>query len=148
MVTRMMKTLLLLPLLLTASPAFGQEAPPSIQLPRELTDPAAQAHLAMKLQVIANALLNVKVGDLGAAIQGREATPAERNVTLGDVVRKKDPNFDRDIAHKVATVGPQLQRSVQALNHALPQVMRDLSDVQKSLDRAVSNMPDPNYPRR
>jgi len=148
MVIGMRKTLLLLPLLLSATPALAQEAPPSVQLPRELTDPAAQMQLAMKLQGIAQALMHVRVGDVGAALEGREATSAERNVTLGDVVRRKDPNFDRDVAHAVTTYGPKIQHSMQALNRALPRVMQDVAEAQRSLDRAVSNLPDPTYPQR
>ena len=74
-----------------------------IQLPRELTDPAAQMRLAARVQSISSALLNVRVGDLAAAIEGREPTSVERNVTVGDLVRQKDPNFDRDVAQGVAT---------------------------------------------
>jgi hypothetical protein len=149
MVMPMRETLIILPLLLSASPALAQEAPPpAFQLPRELSDPEAQMRLAGKLQAMANALLNVRVGELGAAVEGREATPAERNVTVGDMVRRKDPNFDRDVAHEVATVGPKIQRSIQALSRTLPRVMRDVEDAQKSIDRAVSNLPDPTYPQR
>jgi len=144
----MRKTLIILPLLLSASPAVAQEAPPTFQLPRELTDPEAQMRLAAKLQAISSALLNVRVGDVGAAIEGREATPAERNGTVGDMIRRKDPNFDRDVAREVATVGPKIQRSVQAINRTLPRVMRDVADAQRSIDRAVSNLPDPTYPQR
>ena len=68
----MRKALIILPALLTASPAFAQEAPPGFQLPRELTDPEAQMRLAMKLQQMSNALLNVRVGEMRAAIEGRD----------------------------------------------------------------------------
>ena len=148
MVMPMRKTLIILPLLLSATPAVAQEAPPAFELPRELTDPEAQMRLAAKLQAISSALLNVRVGDVGAAIEGREATPAERNGTVGDMIRRKDPNFDRDVAREVATVGPKIQRSVQAINRTLPRVMRDVADAQRSIDRAVSNLPDPTYPQR
>ena len=144
----MRKALIVLPLLLTASPALAQEAPPAFQLPRELTDPEAQMRLAMKLQQMSNALLNVKVGEMRAALEGREASPRERNETVGDIVRKKDPNFDRDVAREVATVGPKIQHSMQALSRTLPRVMQDVADAQRSIDRAVSNLPDPTYPQR
>ena len=146
MVMPMRKILFVLPLLLSASPALAQEAP--LQLPRELTDPATQMRVGMQLQGIAQALLNVRIGDLAAAVEGREATPAERNVTIGDMARRKNPNFDRDMARQVATVGPQIQHSMQALSRALPRVIGDIQDAQRSLDRAVSNLPDPTYPRR
>jgi hypothetical protein len=146
----MHKSLFVLPLLLGASPAFAQNAPPaaSIQLPPELTDPAAAMKLARTMQALSAAVLNIRVGDMKAALDGREATPEERNTTVGDIIRRKDPNFDRDVQHEVATVGPKVMRSMQAMKRALPEVMRDVDDAQRSLKRAVSNLPDPNYPQR
>src|SRR5436305_3385265 len=125
MVAVMRRAVLFIPLLLSAIPAFAQEGPPAIQLPRELTDPEAQMRLAGTLQALSKAVMNMRVGDVSAALEGREATPRERNTTLGDLVRRKDPNFDRDVAREVATVGPQVQRSIQAANRALPQIMND-----------------------
>ena len=148
MVIPMRKSLILLPLLLVATPAVAQEAPPIVQLPPELTDPAAAMKLARTMQAVSTALLTIRVGDMRAALEGREATPRERNETVGDIVRRKDPNFDRDVQRKVASVAPQIQRRMQAINRALPQVMQDVDDVQRSVERAVSNLPDPNYPRR
>ena len=141
----MRKSLLLLPLLLTASPAFAQQAP---QLPRELTDPATAARLAGTVHGLTNALLNLRVGELQAAIEGRPASPEERNLTVGDIARRDDPDFDRHLQQKMLKAGGQMQRSMQALNRALPQIMGDLKDAQKSLERAAANMPDPTYPRR
>jgi hypothetical protein len=144
----MHKSFLVLPLLLCASPAFAQEAPPAIQLPPELTDPAAAMQMARTLQALSTALLNIRVGDMRAALEGRDATPVERNMTVGDIVRRKDPDFDRHVQEQVATVGPKIQRSMRAINRALPELMRDVDDVQRSVERAVSNLPDPSYPRR
>jgi len=146
----MQKSLLIFPLLLCATPAVAQDVPPppAIQLPPELTDPAAAMKLARTMQAISTAMLNIRVGDMRAALEGREATARERNETVGDIIRRKDPNFDRDIQREVATVGPKVQRSMQALNNALPEVLRDVDDAQRSLKRAVSNLPDPNYPQR
>jgi hypothetical protein len=144
----MHKSFLVLPLLLCASPAFAQEAPPAIQLPPELTDPAAAMQMARTVQALSTALLNIRVGDMRAALEGRDATPVERNMTVGDIVRRNDPDFDRHMQEQVATVGPKIQRSMRAINHALPELMRDVDDVQRSVERAVSNLPDPSYPRR
>jgi len=145
----MCKSLLILPLLLCATPAFAQDSPAAAtELPTELIDPAAAMKLARTMQALSTALLNIRVGDMHAALEGREATPEERNLTVGDIVRRKDPNFDRDVQREVVTMGPKIQRSMQALNRALPEVMRDIDDAKRSLDRAVSNLPDPNYPRR
>lgn len=145
----MRKNLLIVPLLLCATPAFAEDSPPAaIQLPRELTDPAAAMKLARTMQALTTALLNIRVGDMHAALEGREATAEERRLTVGDLVRRKDPNFDRDVQREVATMGPKIQRSMQSLNRALPEVMRDIDDAKRSINRAVSNLPDPNYPQR
>lgn len=136
----------LAPLLLAASPAAAQDMP--VQLPRELTDPAAAQRLSYEMQALSNALLNVRIGEVRAAVEGREATPQERNMTIGDLARRKDPDFDRHLGQQVASIGPTVQRSMKAINRALPQVMRDVHDAQKSLERAVANLPDPTYPQR
>src|SRR5437868_3162999 len=145
MVTPMRKSLIILPLLLASSPALAQPAP---QLPPELTDPATAQRLAGTMQALTNALLNIRVGEMKAALDGRVPTPAERNMTVRDLARRDDPDFDRHLQQRVATVGPMMQQSMRALNQTLPVVMRDLKDAERALDRAVANMPDPTYPQR
>ena len=144
----MRKILIFVPLLMCATPAMAQDAPPAFQLPRELTDPQSAMKLAAKLQGISNALMNVRVGELGAALEGRQATARERNVTVRDLVHRQDPNFEQHMQQKVATVGPKVLQTMQTLNRTLPQVMHDVDDVQRSVERAVANLPDPTYPQR
>jgi hypothetical protein len=154
MVIRMHRSLIALPLILCcSSPALAQERRPepsakAFQLPPELTDPATLQRVAGAVQIASQALLNVRVGEMRAAIEGRQASPRERNETVGDLVRKKDPNFDRDVQRQLATVGPKVERTMKALNQALPQLERSLAEAQQALDRAVANLPDPTYPRR
>jgi hypothetical protein len=143
----MRKILISLPLLLCAGPALAQQAA-APQLPPELTDPATVQRLAIAMQSLSHALLNVKVGEARAALEGRQATPQERNMTVGDLARRKDPDFDRHLQQKVATVGPQIERSMSAVNQALPAMMQAVAEAQKSVERAVSNLPDPTYPQR
>ena len=137
--------LALIPLLVIAGPAMA--APPP-QLPPQLTDPATAQRLTNVMQTLSNAFLNVKVGGVEAAIEGREASPQEKNLTVGDMARRDDPNFDRNLHRHIAEVGPTMQRSMSALNQALPEVMQSLHDAKKSLERAAANMPDPTYPVR
>ena len=137
--------LALIPLLVIARPAMA--APPP-RLPPQLTDPATAQRLTNVMQTLSNAFLNVKVGGVEAAIEGREASPQEKNLTVGDMARRDDPNFDRNLHRHIAEVGPTMQRSMSALNQALPEVMQSLHDAKKSLERAAANMPDPTYPVR
>jgi hypothetical protein len=147
MVVPMRKTLLLLPLLGFAAPAIAQPAPP-LQLPPELTDPATADRLADAVQGLSQALLDLRVGEVRAALEGRPASPAEKRMTVRDMARRDDPNFDRHMQRDMANVRPMVHQSMNALNQALPQMMQGLNQAQQALERAVANLPDPTYPRR
>ena len=140
-----MRKLLFLPLLLAATPAVAQPAP---QLPRELTDPATAQRLSNTMQALSRAVMDIRVGEMKAAIEGRPPSPAERNMTVRDMARRDDPNFDRHLQQQMANVGPMMQQSMRALNQALPAMMKGLTDAQKALERATANLPDPTYPAR
>ena len=141
----MSKSLILLPLLVCATPALAQAAP---QLPPALTDPATAQKLTNAMQALSNVFLDLKVGEVKAALDGRSATPQERNMTMRDMARRDDPDFDHHFHQQMAKVGPTVQRSMTTLNQALPPMMKGLAEAEKSLDRAIANLPDPTYPQR
>ena len=43
---------------------------------------------------------------------------------------------------------PQIEQSIRARQRGVPQINAASSDAQKSIERAIANMPDPNYPKR
>jgi len=141
----MSKSLILLPLLVCATPALAQAAP---QLPPALTDPATAQKLTNAMQALSNVFLDLKVGEVKAALDGRSATPQERNMTMRDMARRDDPDFDHHFHQQMAKVGPTVQRSMTTLNQPLPAMMKGLAEAEKSLDRAIANLPDPTYPQR
>ena len=144
----MRKSLIILPLLWCASPALAQDPSAEIKVPRELTDPATADKLAKTMDGLMNALLDLKVGEIQAAVEGRKPTPAERKLTVRDIERRKDPNFERNVRRQVAEAGPKIAQGMQALSDALPAVMKALDDASRAIDRAAANMPDPTYPKR
>ena len=145
----MYKSLILWPLLLCATPALAEPAKPeAIQIPRELTDPATVHRFTGMMQALSRALLDVRIGELKAAAEGRQATAADKNLTVRDMARREDPNFDRDLQRQLAQTGPMLNQSMKALSEALPGMMQGLAQAQKALERAAANMPDPTYPKR
>jgi hypothetical protein len=141
----MRKTVILFPFLFAATPAWAQPMP---QLPPELTDPATADKLANAMQGLSQALLDLRVGEVRAALEGRQASPAERRMTVRDMARRDDPQFDRHVQQDIANVRPMVRQSMNALNQALPQMMQGLAQAQQAIERAVANMPDPTYPRR
>lgn len=142
----MRATLVVLPFALCAAPALAE--PAQVTIPRELTDPATADRLAGMMQALSKALLDLRVGDLKAAAEGREASPAEKRMTVRDMARKDDPSFDRNFRQQIAQAKPMIQQSMRALSTALPAMMQGLEQASKAIERAAANMPDPTYPRR
>jgi hypothetical protein len=140
--------LLLLPLLMCAAPAFAQVAATADQLPLELTDPATADKLANAMQALSEAFLNLPVGEVQAAVEGRQPTVQEKKRTVRDLGRADNRNFDRDFQRQIANARPMVQQSIKALTSALPTMMQGIQSMEQSLERAVANMPDPTYPKR
>jgi hypothetical protein len=141
--------LMILPLLLCAAPAVAQTAPaPALQVPPQLNDPATADRLARALQALSKAFLNLPAGEVEAALEGRQPTAKEKKMTVRDMGRADNPNFDRDMQQQMANARPMIEQSMKALSSALPAMMQGMGQMQQSLERAISNMPDPTYPKR
>jgi hypothetical protein len=124
-----------------AAPApVAPPPPPTVQLPAQLTDPATGDRLADAVEALSHALLNLPVGEVQAAVEGRPPTPADRRRTVGQL----DPNFER----RIAEARPRIQASMRAMATALPQVMQSVERARDAIERATANMPDPTYPKR
>jgi ABC-type Fe3+ transport system permease subunit len=134
------------PLFLCATSAFAQ--PPAQQVPPQLTDPAFAEKLANTAQALSKAFLDLPVGEIRAAVEGREPNAADRKLTVRDLGRRDDPNFERNLRRQMAQAKPMIQQSMKALADALPSMMQGLEQAQKSLERAAANMPDPTYPKQ
>jgi hypothetical protein len=136
----------LLPLLMAAVPVAAAAPQQQSQpyLPPQLSDPAMVDRLAGTMQAMSRAFLDLPVGEIEAAVEGRPPTPADRNRTL----RSEDPNLDREVQTQIARARPMIRQSMKAISDALPAVMKSLHDARESIERAAANMPDPNYPKR
>lgn len=142
-----MRTIYLaLPALLLATPACAEpyRAPPV--LPPELSDPAMADRLGQALGAMTKALMNLPVGEVEAAVEGRPATPADRKRTVGDTIGGH--GVEREVAAKAAQSGRAVQAGAQAMARALPQIIAAMNGVERDVERAMSNIPDPTYPRR
>jgi hypothetical protein len=140
-------TVVLLPLLLGATPVSAQPLPPvepqSLQIP-----PAAADKVANALDAVTDALLDLPVGRVQAAIEGRTPSPAERQMTVRDLERRDNPNFEGDVHRHIAEARPMVRQSLKAMNDAIPEMMQGLQQASRALERATANLPDPSYPRR
>ena len=136
----------LLPLLMATAPVAAAAPQQQSQpyLPPQLSDPAMVDRLAGTMQAMSRAFLDLPVGEIEAAVEGRPPTPADRNRTL----RSEDPNLDREVQTQIARARPMIRQSMKAISDALPAVMKSLHDARESIERAAANMPDPHYPKR
>jgi hypothetical protein len=150
----MRTSLLILPLALIATPALAQApsapaAPPeAITIPPELTDPAMAERLTRMMQSMSKAFLDLPVGEIQAAAEGRPATRADRRRTLRELGRKDDPNFGRNLDQTLANSRVAIQASMKAMAAALPAMMKGLSEASRELEKATANLPSPTYPKR
>ena len=142
---------LLLPLVLAAAPALAAEPADGFQVPPQLTDPAMAQTLAKMLGSVTKAVMDMPVGEVQAAVEGREPTPADKTRTLRDMAGG-DPNLDRKVEQQVASAVPRMQAGMKAMAHSLPGMMKALEkaagEMEGSLDRATANLPTPGYPQR
>ena len=139
---------LALPLAALATPVFAQAAPPpppqAYQLPPEVTDMRWADRLTDTMVAMSKAFLNMPVGEVEAAIEGREPTASDRRKTL----RNETGMSERDVRQQIDSTRPAMQAGMRAVQAALPSIMKGLSDAKQELDRASANIPRPDYPRR
>ena len=135
---------LALPILVAATSAAAQPAPVAPQVQQVLADPATADRLTNVMQSLSKALLDVRVGDVRAALEGRRPNAADHRRTIASETGMSDAQ----LRARIAAARPAMEQSIRALNQALPAVLGGLQQAQEAIDRAAANMPDPNYPRR
>jgi len=146
---------LIFSLALVAAPAAAQAparpADPrveTVEVVRVLGDPAMAQKMTDVLQALSRALLDLPVGEVEAAIEGRPATPADKVRTVRTVGREEDPDFERNLQRDLASAGPIMQSSMKALATALPAMMKGMEEATRAMERAMANLPSPAYPKR
>ena len=140
--------LIAIPLTLAASPALAAEPYRAPQLPRALTDPAMPDQMGRVAGALTRALMDLPVGEIQAAIEGRPVTSADRRRTVRDLAGRGDADFDRRIEQQAERSGAAVQAGARAMAAALPSILDSIDRAADQIDRATANLPDPNYPRR
>ncbi|NUT01821.1 MAG: hypothetical protein HOP96_12695 [Sphingomonas sp.] len=138
-----------LPLIALASPALAQQAapPPSAQayqLPPEITDMRWADRMTDAMVAMSKAFLNLPVGEVEAAVEGRPATAADKRRTI----RNETQMSERDVRNQIEATRPVMRAGMRAVSAALPSMMKGLADAQREMERAMANVPRPDYPKR
>ena len=137
--------LILLPIaLVVASQAHAQDhaAPRQVtaeQVGEALSNPMVQAGIAGLVGAFANTLLDTRVGPLAHYADPRDGIRAQD--TLGDLVRRDDPQFDarlqRQARNAVAATG-QAARDAAAMSRELGKTAERLRDLLAVTSTAVA----------
>ena len=141
------------PLALLAAPAAAAEplADSDFEIPSALTDPAMAETLGKMLGSMTRVMMDMPVGEMQAAVEGREPTAADKNRTLRDMAGR-DPNFERNVERQIAEAVPRMQGTMKAMAASLPAMAKALEQaaeqMEGTIDRATANMPTPGYPKR
>ena len=140
-------------LALLAAPAAAAEPQRDgdFEIPAELTDPAMADTLGRMLGSLTKVMMDMPVGEVQAAIEGREPSAADKNRTLRDMAGR-DPDFERKVERQIADAVPRMQAGMKAMAASLPAMAKALEQaaeqMEGSIDRATANMPQPGYPKR
>jgi hypothetical protein len=140
----MRNTLILVPLAVLASPAAAQPAESRIEIPKELTDPAWADRLTNVLQVLSKSMLELPVGEVEAALEGRQPTAADKRKT----VRTETRMSERELGQQIEAARPMMQGAMKAMTSALPAMMKGLEAAGQEMEKATANLPQPGYPKR
>jgi len=145
----MRKFLFLLPAFIPA-PALAQQAAVAHtqQTERVLADPTTIDRMTRTMQSLSKAFLDMPVGEVQAAVEGREATPREKKLTVRDLGQRDDKQFDRHVHEQIANARPVIEHGMKAMAQALPAITRAMDEAGRAIERAAANMPDPTYPKR
>jgi len=136
--------LLLIPVAALAAPALAAPSPDNLQLPPELSDPRLADRLTDTMLALSKTFLNLPVGDVEAALDGRKPTAADKRHT----VRSETGMNERDLTAKIEASRPAMHAGQEALVAALPALMKGVTDAEKEFERATANLPQPGYPNR
>lgn len=134
-----------------AAPAAAQQRPASgetVEIQRALTDRAVTEKLTEVLPALGDALLKLPVGEIEAAIEGRPATRSDKRRTVGDLGKRDDPNFERNLKADLGNSGEMMKAGMRAMAAALPAIMDGMKTMAEEMENATSNLPSPTYPKR
>jgi len=136
--------LLFVPALLAAAPAAAAPATETEEITRILNDPRMVDQMTSVTQALSKAVLNMPVGEMQAAIEGRPVTSADKLRTLSTETGMSEQQLDAQIA----ATKPAIQAGMKAVSAAIPAMMQAMTGIAEQMERAIANMPDPTYPKR
>lgn len=95
-----------------------------------------------------DAILDVPIGPLREAIEGRRLSRREREETLGDHARKDDPYFRERMRDQITVAGAAVGVLAEQMAVMTPVLRQTLEDAQRRVEEAARGVPPRDYDRR
>jgi hypothetical protein len=136
-----------LPLAALVTPTVAAAAPApeeTAEIQRQLTDPKWADRLTDAMLAMSKALMNMPVGEVEAAVQGRQPTVADKRRT----VESETGMSEQQLRRQIEDSRPAMEAGMKAMAATLPAIMKGFSDAQRELEKASANVPRPDYPKR
>ena len=76
------------------------------RLQRALDDPRHDQKIPRSIDALTEALLNLRSGEFVAVADGRTVTAADKRLTVRDIARRDDPQFEAKLRGQLAGTGP------------------------------------------
>jgi phage-related tail protein len=131
---------LVTPVVAGAAPAHEETA----RIQRELTDPIWADRLTDAMLAMSRALMNMPVGEVEAAVEGRQPTAADKRRT----VQSETGLSEQQLRGQIEDSRASMRAGMEAVAAALPAIMKGVSDARRELEKASANVPRPDYPKR
>ncbi len=87
------------------------------------------------------AMMDVPIGPLREAVEGRKLSPRERKETLGDHARRDDPNFKERMRDQIGLATVALGALAEQMTVMGPVLRRSLEDVSRRMEDAARAAP-------
>lgn len=95
---------------------------------------------------VVDAIMNVPVGPLREAIEGRRLSRREREETLGDVAHRDDPYYRERMRDQIAVASVAVGVLAEQMAVMAPVLRRTLEDTTRQIEDAARGLP-PRPPR-
>jgi len=94
------------------------------------------------------AMMDVPIGPLREAVEGRKLSPRERNETIGDHARRDDPHFKERMRDQIGLATVALGALAEQMTVMGPVLRRTLEDVSRRVEDAARAAPQRPYERK
>ena len=131
----------------SAQPAPSVD-PRDEELRRNMPSPTEMKEMGEVAARAMEAMMDVPIGPLREAVEGRKLSPRERSETIGDHARRDDPHFKERMRDQIGLATVALGALAEQMTVMGPVLRRTLEDVSKRVEDAARSAPQRPYDRK